>query len=581
MKVSKVNSKERIWTLVISAVLLLSISTVGLPMVSGGTLVVPEDYPTIQQAVDAANPNDTVYVREGTYYEHVTIDKPLILRGENRDTTIMDGSGSGNVVHIKANNVTIQGFTVRDGYQGIFFDHADHCKIDDVLATSCTYGACFQYSRFNTVTNIVVANDQQGITLGDRSSHHNTLQNVEAHSNTRGIVGRLGSDYTRILDSNIHHNERGIDIGWSSYWSIENTVIHSNLDKGVRIDNTRYGTLKNCEISSNSEGIQFTGWGAYYNTIVGNRIHSNNAGILLKYQARYNTMKENAIYNNNYGVYICRHETLPNHSNVFYHNYFMSNNVNAQIYEDRYTNIWDNGYPDGGNYWSDYTGVDQYSGASQTTPGGDDIGDTPYVIDANNRDNYPLMNPHGFDGDNDGIPDTEDNCPLIPNPEQEDADSDELGDACDPDDDNDGIPDEEDNCPYDSNPRQEDFDQDGLGDICDPDDDNDGILDELDACPYENPGGYDANLDGCTDRVCDLPQIVQSLELHSGIENSLVQKASNACRKFNDGNNKAAINMLNAFINEVEAQRGKKISEEDAEMLIQFAQNAIQQMQST
>ncbi len=187
------------------------------------------------------------------------------------------------------------------------------------------------------------------------------------------------------------------------------------------------------------------------------------------------------------------------------------------------------------------------------------------------------------DSDNDGIPDTEDNCPDVYNPDQLDTDGDGIGDACDPDgdSDNDGIPDTEDNCPYNYNPEQEDFDQDGIGDACDPDDDNDDIPDEEDACPHENPQGHDANLDGCTDNVCDLAQVVQSLGLHPGIENSLVQKVSNACTKFNEGNIKAAINMLNAFINEVEAQRGKKISEENATMLIQFAQNAILQIQAT
>jgi hypothetical protein len=107
------------------------------------------------------------------------------------------------------------------------------------------------------------------------------------------------------------------------------------------------------------------------------------------------------------------------------------------------------------------------------------------------------------------------------------------------------------------------------------DSDGDGIPDEEDVCPDENPQGFDANLDGCTDRVCDLPQVVQSLGLNPGIENSLVQKATNACKKFNQGHVEPAGNILAAFINAVEAQRGKKISEEDADMLIQFARNAM------
>ena len=55
------------------------------------------------------------------------------------------------------------------------------------------------------------------------------------------------------------------------------------------------------------------------------------------------------------------------------------------------TNTWDNGYPSGGNYWSDYTDVDQYSGPSQNITGSDGIWDHPYVIDENNKDNYPIV----------------------------------------------------------------------------------------------------------------------------------------------------------------------------------------------
>jgi len=54
-------------------------------------------------------------------------------------------------------------------------------------------------------------------------------------------------------------------------------------------------------------------------------------------------------------------------------------------------NVWDNGYSSGGNYWSDYNGTDLYSGPYQNVTGSDGIGDTPYVMNANNLDNYPLI----------------------------------------------------------------------------------------------------------------------------------------------------------------------------------------------
>jgi len=55
------------------------------------------------------------------------------------------------------------------------------------------------------------------------------------------------------------------------------------------------------------------------------------------------------------------------------------------------TNVWDDDYPSGGSYWSDYNGVDVKNGPNQDQPSSDGIGDTPYVIDANNQDRYPLM----------------------------------------------------------------------------------------------------------------------------------------------------------------------------------------------
>lgn len=55
---------------------------------SRAILHVPDDYPTIQQAVDNANPGDTIRVAAGLYSEYVTVSKPLTLIGEDRETTL-------------------------------------------------------------------------------------------------------------------------------------------------------------------------------------------------------------------------------------------------------------------------------------------------------------------------------------------------------------------------------------------------------------------------------------------------------------------------------------------------------------
>jgi hypothetical protein len=108
----------------------------------------------------------------------------------------------------------------------------------------------------------------------------------------------------------------------------------------------------------------------------------------------------------------------------------------------------------------------------------------------------------GWDLDNDGTPDSLDNCPRTPNPDQEDRDEDGTGDHCaDPDEDE--HKDIEDNCPDVENADQLDTDEDGIGDACDEDDDEDGVEDGADNCPLvDNADQSDVDDDGIGD-ACD------------------------------------------------------------------------------
>lgn len=81
-----------------------------------------------------------------------------------------------------------------------------------------------------------------------------------------------------------------------------------------------------------------------------------------------------------------------NNNNTIYHNNFIKNTRQALSLDS--VNIWDNGYPSGGNYWSEYAGVDFYSGPYQNETGSDGIGDTQYTVGANNTDRYPFIRPY-------------------------------------------------------------------------------------------------------------------------------------------------------------------------------------------
>jgi nitrous oxidase accessory protein NosD len=99
------------------------------------------------------------------------------------------------------------------------------------------------------------------------------------------------------------------------------------------------------------------------------------------------TVTANAFLLNGVGVHVS-----PTAYEVrIYHNDFLYNSV--QAIEDPYcVGIeWDDGYPSGGNFWSDYTGVDLYSGVNQDGSGSDGIGDSPYTMGVVDR--YPYMEP--------------------------------------------------------------------------------------------------------------------------------------------------------------------------------------------
>jgi parallel beta-helix repeat protein len=125
---------------------------------------------------------------------------------------------------------------------------------------------------------------------------------------------------------------------------------------------------------------------SFNNSIIGNNITSNTCGIKLE-GGSGNSLVGNTITNNSQGIYIIT--DFPN-PNKIYHNNFKDNDQHVLI---NGANAWDNDYPSGGNYWSNYTGVDEKSGPYQNETGSDGIGDTPYTIDEYNVDKYPLMAP--------------------------------------------------------------------------------------------------------------------------------------------------------------------------------------------
>ena len=313
---------------------------------SQGTRRVPTEYSTIQEAIDASNPGDIIYVSKGTYYEHLAITKDrLVLVGENVSTTIIDGNQTGTGIRILANNVTITGFTIQGS--GLQYEEDQ--------------GIYVYRSSNQTIAGNIIHNCHVGIRVHD-SRNSRIIENTVGNNSDSGIILQVNTRNTFINGNNITNNGYvGINVfAYADNNTISENTIMNNGYCGIQLYLPRWNSVHGNILMFNERGVRF----------VGDR-------------TAYNTISDNAIAQNKYGIDFWDNSSLHN---VIYHNDIINNAY--QLYLETPTinftgNIWNNTTKEG-NYWSDYEGEDSDS---------DGIGDTdiPHL----GVDYYPLNNPTG------------------------------------------------------------------------------------------------------------------------------------------------------------------------------------------
>jgi len=422
------------------------------------TIIVPDDFSTIQAAINAASDGDTIFVRNGTYYGNVIVNKTLSLDGESRDSTILDGNNSGTVVTIVQDDVSFMNFTVKDSGSldwdtGIYVTSFNN-NISDNLVTDNNNGVHLMGGNNSLRGNILTNNTYNLGVWGDSISGFE--QNIDTSNmiegkhvyflvnqkdivipSNAGYVGIVNSFNISIMNLDLEKNGEGVLLAFSSGCSIIKTTTSNNrlgfylfgsqenvvsgnvltgngvgvyLDlsesntlslndigysgsaypgSGVELHWSSDNTIENNHVTNvSSTGIGVWGNPGQDNEIIGNKVLDCGLGLVIGNLATRDLVTDNSIMNCNEGIDIesCSY-------NAFYHNSFINNTVQFYSEHSSENNTWNNGYPSGGNYWSDYTGTDMYSGPYQNVTGSDGIGDTPYVIDSNNIDHYPLMQP--------------------------------------------------------------------------------------------------------------------------------------------------------------------------------------------
>lgn len=382
--------------------------------------------------IPSANAEDAIIINpDGTLSPP---DAPITRNGEiftltndtnttiviKRNNTVLEGQGhsvqgnmaSQGITLSNAKNVTVQNIKISGFLTGIKIANSIDNAVVNITATNCTYGILADQSPKTKITNNTVhdnkwdgifitaspnsqvnsnrveGNGKWGIYIG--FSDDCTLKNNQMHRNKYNFG--VSVDFVQDIDTSNTINGKPI-IYWvnkqnsqvpadAGYLAIVNSynIEARNLQlaengQGITLVNSASNHIENCNITRNSYyGIALIN--SNYNTITNNTSTRNGgAGITLVSSAS-NSITNNTIEGNYSGIHL--HDS---NDNSIHHNNIINNTIQAINENSR--NTWDDGYSSGGNYWSNYEGKDANN---------DGIGDSPYTIDSENQDKYPLMN---------------------------------------------------------------------------------------------------------------------------------------------------------------------------------------------
>jgi parallel beta-helix repeat protein len=351
---------------------------------------------------------------------------------ESCDNNTLSGNNviadSGGVYLYGSSGNTLSGNTITDSGDGFSLWYCDNNTLSGNNVTANSYdGVEIGFSSGNTLSDNMMANNTynfgiQGDVLSDFMNNvstsnfvndkpvyylinkSNTTISPQTYSKGTGYLGLVNCKNVTVHGLTLSENIQGLLLAYTN----DSTITHDNFMKssdGADIYYSSGNVLSGSNITNNSyEGVYL--YSSTHCTVSGNNVTGNgDCGVYVNAYCNYTTVSGNNIANNGYeGAYLYSSSNCTfsgnnvtgngygvgfasSSGNTFYHNNFISNT--QQVSSDGSPNTWDDGYPSGGNYWSDYRTANPTAAENDSSA----IWNTPYVIYANNTDYYPLAAP--------------------------------------------------------------------------------------------------------------------------------------------------------------------------------------------
>ena len=311
-------------------------------------------------------------------------DRGIVTESNSKENMILENEINSNEYGISeagGSNIISDNKIEKNGF-GISVRSSNNIVSENVISTNSEMGIILDASSNNLSGNNITNNSNYGLYIsGGNTLRNNRMSNNRINFDVRGTSFENYVDTSNLVDGKpiiywVNQQDKSVphDAGYVALVKCENITVQNvyiaNNGDGIFLAFTNNSKIIGNNITNNNNGITF--WGSSNNRIIGNNIRTNGDGIFFSgatfLDVFHYPSRNNTIYNNNF---------LENENNVadVAGSWWIAESTPA-------VNIWDNGTY--GNYWSNYNGTDN---------NGDGIGDTPYIINDKNQDNYPLMEP--------------------------------------------------------------------------------------------------------------------------------------------------------------------------------------------